>query len=206
MTIETTHFFPSPLEKIYIAELVKVAGFCYERGWTYGTAGNFSLRGSNGLLWQSPSGECKGELDASRFVAIRMEAGQVVNVAARPSLEMPVHRGIYLNVEGAQCVVHAHPPALVKQSMKRNRLDFSNQEMIKAFGLKDHLENLSIRIAPNPKPDEIWEFSETIDAYLNLSSSMVVLEGHGAYVWGKTPMQALAYLEAAEFLCQTASL
>src|SRR3954471_21567170 len=99
--------FPAPtaLQKVYLRELVGVAKACYDRGWSHGTAGNFSLRGRNGIVWQSPSGLNKGALDTAHFIAIDLGSTKPVTPqSARPSQEMPVHLGIYRTVPEAFAV------------------------------------------------------------------------------------------------------
>jgi ribulose-5-phosphate 4-epimerase/fuculose-1-phosphate aldolase len=198
---------PSPLEKVLLEELVRAAHLCYERGWSWGTAGNFSLRGSNGLIWQSPSGFHKGALDSKSFVAIDLISGLPRSpTGQKASLEMPVHRGIYLRCKGAKCVVHAHPPSLVKATLNRDSLVFSGHEMQKNLGCSDHTQVLSIDVSPNQTPEAMVDFADRMDPYLSRQASMIILKGHGAYVWGETPLQALGYMEAIEYLCLSQNL
>ena len=168
---------PTPLEKIMLRELANVAARCYDRGWSWGTAGNFSIRGQGRLIWQSPTGLCK-------------------------SAEMPVHAGIYKHVSEAKCVVHTHPPFAVLASRGKKELRFQNEEMTKALGLTSHTEILIIPVLPNGTPEEMKLYSPRVKGGVGDVAKVVVLEGHGVWAWGKTPMEALAYLEALEFLCR----
>lgn len=197
--------FPSALESVLLRELVRCAKACYDRGWSFGTAGNFSLRGSDGIMWQSPSGLNKGELNPDLFIPVHVATGEVVTPlkTLRPSLEMPVHIGIYRAVEGAHCVVHTHPPCVVKSSFLGKDLIFRGHEMQKTLGCKDHLETLRIPVVVNPTPDGMPAFMEQTRQYVIPGVPMVLLAGHGVYAWGKTPMEALSYVEGLEFLCQT---
>jgi methylthioribulose-1-phosphate dehydratase len=192
-------------QSVLLRELVRCAKACYDRGWSYGTAGNFSLRGSSGVLWQSPSGLNKGELNPELFIPVEVATGAVVLPlkTLRPSLEMPVHIGIYRAVNDAFSVVHTHPPAVVRRSLDGNDLVFKGQEMQKPLGSRDHLDTLRIPVVTNPTPEEMPAFMETTQDYILPGVPMVILAGHGVYAWGKTPMEALSYVEAVEFLCQT---
>src|SRR5687768_5319742 len=126
---------PSALEKALLRELVTVARRCYERGWSHGTAGNFSLRGRDGLVWQGPSGLNKGEIDPAQFIAIDQASDrQVAPVIVLPSGEMPSQLGAYRPVPRAKCVVHSHPPALVEASRSGDYLIFQGEEMQKHLG------------------------------------------------------------------------
>jgi len=194
---------PTPLEKSLLEELVSVARECYQRGWSWGTAGNFSLRGHDDLIWQSPSGVCKGNLRADHFVPIDLQTEKALQVSIHnASGEMPVHAGIYKVVPEARCVVHTHPPSLVRLSRGKNKLVFSNQEMAKALGLTSHTETLSISVLPNPTPTEMVHYSRKIKEGIGDIAKVVILEGHGVWAWGHSPIEALGYAEALDLLCQ----
>jgi methylthioribulose-1-phosphate dehydratase len=197
---------PTPYEEVLLRELAKVAKRCYERGWSHGTAGNFSLRGRDGLVWQSPSGLNKGELNPSLFLPIDLASARPVSpLPVRPSQEMAVHLGVYRAVPAAQArsVVHCHPPALVALSREGADLQFQGEEMQKHLGCKDHLEALRVPVVKNPSPAEMPAMADATAAHVNAKVPMVVLAAHGVYAWGQTPMEALSFIEAAEFLCQT---
>jgi ribulose-5-phosphate 4-epimerase/fuculose-1-phosphate aldolase len=194
---------PSALQKVYLNELSRVAARCYERGWSWGTAGNFSIRGSDGLIWQSPTGLCKGELRPELFVAVDLQSENAVESwTQKPSAEMPVHAGIYKAVADAGCVVHTHPPRAVAASKGRRFLEFKNEEMGKALGAKCHTHPVVIPILPNGTPEEMRAYSSRVAAGIPDIAKVLVLDGHGVWAWGKTPLEAMAYLEALEFLCQ----
>jgi len=195
---------PSALERVLLRELVRVAKVCYDRGWSFGTAGNFSLRGRGGIIWQSPSGLNKGDLDPEFFVPVDLQTAQVIGpLAVLPSLEMPVHLGAYRAVPEALCVVHTHPPHLVTASRSGEPLVFSGDEMQKPLGSVDHLQTLRIPVIRNVTPGEMPAMAERAGAEIAAGVPMLVLASHGVYAWGRTPLEALAYIEAAEFLCQT---
>ena len=194
---------PTPLEKILLRELANVAARCYDRGWSWGTAGNFSIRGQGSLIWQSPTGLCKGELRPDLFVAVDLKSEAAVEPwTQKPSAEMPVHAGIYKHVPEAMCVVHTHPPFAVMASRGKKELRFQNEEMAKALGLPSHTGVLSIPVLPNGTPEEMKLYSPRVKDGIGAVAKVVILEGHGVWAWGKTPMEALAYLEALEFLCR----
>ena len=197
--------YPSTLQGVYLRELVRCAKACYERGWSFGTAGNFSLRGEDGVAWQSPSGLNKGELNPDLFVPVEIATGAVVTPlkTLRPSLEMPVHIGVYRAVPEAVSVVHTHPRGIVTRSRAGRDLVFQGQEMQKALGCKDHLETLRVPVVANPTPEQMPAFMSETARYVVPGVPMIILAGHGVYAWGRSPMEALCYLEALEFLCQT---
>lgn len=195
---------PSGLEKVLLKELTRCAKACYDRGWSHGTAGNFSLRGRDGIVWQSPSGLNKGELDPAHFIPVELATAKVIwPEQVRPSAEMPVHVGIYRAVEHAMAVVHTHPPALVELSRPGKDLVFKGEEMQKHLGCKDHDETLKISVVENPSLKAMPKMVDGVAEHVNPKVPMIVLSSHGVYAWGKSPMEALSLLEAAEFLCRT---
>lgn len=197
---------PSVLDKVYLQELVKAAKACYDRGWSWGTAGNFSLRGKDGLIWQSPSGLNKGGLNPEHFIPVDLASGQIRTPSSpRPSQEMPVHLGIYRAVAAAKTVVHTHPPALVAASRAGYPLIFQGEEMQKHLGCKDHLEQLALPVLENPTPAQMPSLATRLGPSLDPRVPLVILAGHGVYAWGSSPLEALSIIEAAEFLCQTRS-
>ncbi len=206
MKTATQNPFPKPtaLEKVLLRELVRCAKSCYDRGWSWGTAGNFSLRGQNGIIWQSPTGLNKGALDPTLFIPVELATMQLVTPEKlRPSQEMPVHIGIFRAVPEAMAVVHTHSPNLVALSRSGKPIEFQGDEMQKHLGSKDHLEKCVIPVVKNPTPQEMPALADGIAPFIDRKVQMVVLATHGVYAWGKTPMEALSYIEAAEFLCQT---
>lgn len=195
---------PSALQHVLLKELVKCAKACYDRGWSHGTAGNFSLRGSNGIIWQSPSGLNKGELDPENFIPIDLASTQViVPVKVKPSAEMPVHLGVYKAVPEAMAVVHTHPPFAVAASRSGKDIVFQGDEMQKHLGCYSHTEVCQIPVIKNPTPDEMPALTVSLVKSVRSGVPMVVLATHGVYAWGATPMEALSYIEAVEFLCKT---
>lgn len=196
---------PSPLDRVLLGELAKVARLCYQRGWSYGTAGNFSLRGSGGLIWQSPSGLHKGSLNPQSFVPVDLALGdQVSPQGAKPSLEMPIHLAVYRALPVAKSVVHAHPPAFVMASRHRKALRFQGEEMQKALGIPDHCYEILIDILPNPLVSEVAMLANQLQSVISERLPLVALSGHGIYAWGSTPLEAFVRIEALEFLCKTA--
>jgi methylthioribulose-1-phosphate dehydratase len=201
--------FPQPtaLQKVMLRELVKSAALCYEHGWSHGRAGNFSVRGSGGLFWQSPAGTAKAELDPALFVPMFLETVRPATpVSARPSNETAIHAGIYRVVPAAKAIVHSHPPYLVAASRAGADLVFQGEEMQKHLGCRDHHETVRVPVAANPRPENLAAMAHDVARYVKPGIHVIVLAGHGAYAWGATPSEALGTLETLEFLCRTRNL
>lgn len=195
--------FQTPLVKSLLHEMTLVARHCYERGWSYGTAGNFSVLAQN-VIWQSPTGWCKGNLRPEAFIPVDLETSvPLIPDGRKPSAEMPVHLGIYKGRAEARCVVHAHPLAVVRRTKTDAELMFTGEELAKHLGLSSHKMTLTIPHYENPTPEEMVHLTKDVQGWAQKSalSKMVILRGHGVYAWGATPYEALSYIEALEHLC-----
>jgi methylthioribulose-1-phosphate dehydratase len=193
---------PSALDQRYLTELSEVAKRCYERGWCAGTAGNFSLRGQSGIVWLSPSGVRKGDLTANLFIALGLEDAKPISPeSGKASAEAPLHVGIYRANPNAKSVVHVHPPAVTKLSFNAKNLVFEGKEMQKALGLPGHEEKLDIPVIANTQ--DMDALGKNAVKILNAKAPVVILAGHGVYGFGKSPQEALNFIEGLEFLCAT---
>jgi methylthioribulose-1-phosphate dehydratase len=190
---------PTGFEAALLRELVGVAARCYERGWTAGTAGNFSLRVHPNLMWISQSGVCKGELRWDRFIPLDIADGiQTIEANYRkPSDESALHAAILRQVPTARAVVHVHPQSIVSASLRPNGLEFEGLEMEKALGIPTHAATLSIPVVDNTQ--DIVGLAQAMKLQSNLP--VLMLRGHGVYAWGSTPQQALNYVEGLDHLC-----
>ena len=65
---------PSPLTAILLKDLCQLAKHAYLQGWTPATAGNFSIKESDRIVWMSPSGKDKGNLQANQFIAVDLQS------------------------------------------------------------------------------------------------------------------------------------
>ena len=177
-----------------------VARTCYDRGWSWATAGNFSVRGHDGLIWMSPSGVSKGQLRPDAFLPVDLQSGEVVRPEASPvSIDVALHRGLYKNFPGIRCVAHAHLPAMMRVSMKEGVLRFRGNEFQKALGCPDPEQSLLIPLVPRPHSSPT--LGDEIPRLVDPGVPLLALAGHGAYAWGASPDETLRRLEALEALC-----
>lgn len=199
-------FYPTPLDKQYLKEICQKVSIVAQRGWLYGTAGNFSLRsGSGDRFYISPSGVDKSCLSWEQFIAID-QMGQPLNSSIQKvSAEVLIHMQIMALFRQAKVVVHAHTPFLVRQTNQtaKKSLVFVDQEILKAFGCSSPREKVVLPVAPNPAPLEMSDFIHTMAQYCQRQCQAIVFKSHGAYCWGKDVEEAFARLEILEYLCQS---
>lgn len=77
---------------------------------------------------------------------------------------------------------------------------FSNQEIIKAFGLWE--EDAQFRIPIIPNFAHIPTLAKAFADHVHGDAGAVLIRNHGITVWGKDVLEAKKFLEACEFLCQ----
>jgi L-fuculose-phosphate aldolase len=87
--------------------IVRVAKRLDEKGILTSTDGNLSARLPDGGTLITPSGSCKGQLEAEKLVRLFRDGSPR---SGRPSSEIALHRMIYARRPDVQAIVHAHPP------------------------------------------------------------------------------------------------
>jgi len=85
--------------------LVTLAASLFARGYSVGSAGNISVRVTDGYL-MTPTNSCLGRLDAARLS--RLDTGFKHVGGDPPSKEVFMHRAFYQARPGAGAVVHLH--------------------------------------------------------------------------------------------------
>lgn len=87
----------------------------YEQHLTTTSGGNISVRDAEGCIWITPGGIDKGNLLPEDIVRILPDG--TFEGRHRPSLEAPIHLGIYRIRPDVHAVLHAHPAALLAYSL-----------------------------------------------------------------------------------------
>jgi ribulose-5-phosphate 4-epimerase/fuculose-1-phosphate aldolase len=99
------------------AELVAVARSLFDRGYSFGTAGNLSVRAGDTIL-VTPTGSSLGSLAADALARID-SAGNIIG-EIRPSKEAHFHLAIYRARPQCAAVVHLHSTYATAVSCLRN--------------------------------------------------------------------------------------
>jgi ribulose-5-phosphate 4-epimerase/fuculose-1-phosphate aldolase len=87
------------------ALLVELAASLFQRGYSVGSAGNISVKLSDGYLI-TPTNSCLGRLSAGRLS--RLDTGFAHVGGDKPSKEVFMHRAFYMARPEAGAVVHLH--------------------------------------------------------------------------------------------------
>ncbi|HXP78719.1 MAG TPA: methylthioribulose 1-phosphate dehydratase [Verrucomicrobiae bacterium] len=188
------------------ASLAEIGRSFYQRGWLFGTSGNFSAVVSERPLRLAitPTGLDKGALDAQQFLEID-EAARVVRGNGLPSAETGLHLAI-VRVRGAGAVLHTHSmwSTLLSDSFAADGVvALEGFEMLK--GLRDvrtHEHREILPILENSQ--DTSQLAEQVQSLLKRDPAVhgFLLRRHGLYTWGKDLAEAKRHVEVLEFLLE----
>jgi methylthioribulose-1-phosphate dehydratase len=179
----------------------------YERGWVFGTSGNFSA-----VLSEQPirlaitaSSVHKGTLDPSQILVVD-EIGHVTSGKGHPSAETLLHLEV-VRARGAGAILHTHSvwsTILSDLHGADGGLAISGYEMLKGLdGVRTHEHREWIPIVPNDQdmPQLAQKVRRTLER--DTASHAFLLHRHGLYTWGQTLADAQRHVEILEFLLET---
>lgn len=169
-------------------------------GWVPSLGGNISIRMESGEIAITRSGGRKGFLDRDGVIRVDLQA-RVLTDGDRPSAETKLHCQIYREIPWANAVLHGHsvPATVLSRLVQGEAIALTGYEMLKAFeGQTTHETSLSLPLFDNDQ--DMDRLARAVGPLLSGSIPGYVLRGHGVYVWGRDAEQAIANLEALEFL------
>ncbi|MGG3938538.1 methylthioribulose 1-phosphate dehydratase [Anoxybacillus kestanbolensis] len=186
------------------AELAEVKRELAARDWFMATSGNLSLKVSDEPLTflVTASGKDKRKETAEDFLLVGANGQPVEATHLKPSAETLLHVEIY-NKTSAGCVLHVHTVdnnIISEWYGEEGEVVFTNQEIIKAFGLWE--EDAAFRIPIIPNFAHIPTLAKAFADHVHEDRGAVLIRNHGITVWGKDAFEAKKFLEACEFLCQ----
>jgi ribulose-5-phosphate 4-epimerase/fuculose-1-phosphate aldolase len=88
-----------------IQELIAVSRSMFERGYSFGTAGNVSIRIGE-TVFSTPTGSSLGTLTTERIARCNLDGK--VSGPNKPTKELPFHLAVYRARPGSYAVVHLH--------------------------------------------------------------------------------------------------
>lgn len=114
--------------------VLKCAREIYKSGMVTGTWGNVSVRVTEKkLMIITPSGMDYETLEAEDMVLLDFN-GQVLEGKYRPSIETPLHRGIYQQRSDINAIVHVHSPYAVAFAVARKNIPVILEETAQVVG------------------------------------------------------------------------
>jgi len=188
------------------AGLAEIGRNFYERGWVFGTSGNFSAVVSKDPLRLAitSTGLDKGDLDAKHFLEID-ERARVVRGDGKPSAETGLHLAI-VRTRGAGAVLHTHSlwsTVLSDAHAAAGALTIEGFEMLKGLeGVQTHQHRETLPIFENSQ--DIAQLATQVQKRLESDPSIhgFLLRRHGLYTWGRDLAEAKRHVEILEFLLE----
>ena len=186
-------------------DLAAIGRRFYDRGWVYGTSGNFSavLKERPLRLVVTASSVHKGTLKSSQFLEIDERGERVGKGDAKPSAETLLHTEI-VKRRKARAVLHTHSvwaTILSESAPDQAGVAIEGFEMLKGLdGVETHQHREWIPIIDNDQ--DMSRLARAVGKVLdeNPTAHAFLLRRHGLYTWGKTLADAERHVEILEFL------
>lgn len=186
--------------------LAEIGRSFYERGWVFGTSGNFSAVVSEQPLRLAitPTGLDKGALDPQLLLEIDEQA-RVVRGDGKPSAETGLHLAI-VRTRGAGAVLHTHSlwsTLLSDVFAAEEAVPLEGFEMLKGLrGIQTHEHREVLPIFENCQ--DIAQLAAQVKARLQSDAAVhgFLLRRHGLYTWGQDLAEAKRHAEVLEFLLE----
>ncbi len=177
-------------EQLLRKQMVEVGRRMYRKGLVVATEGNISVRLAPQRILMTPTGAWKGFLNPSDMVAVDLN-GRVAKPGQGPSMEYPMHRGIYRARADVRAIVHAHPPVATGFAVAGVPLD----EPILAEAV---LVLGPVPVVPYATP-ATEALPESIAPYAAKHNALL-LGNHGAVTMGRDLNEAYGRMEVLEHL------
>ena len=179
------------------AEICRVGGSLYARGYVHASAGNISVRTDGGFLI-TPTDACLGTLDAARLAEVDTRGEQIAG--DRASKTLALHRRIYATDPEARCVIHTHATHTVALTLAGA---WSNDDVVPPITPYFVMKVGHVPVIPYDRPGApavAQRVSEAIRRYGDAGTPIraVMLARLGPNVWHDTPGAAMAVLEELE--------
>jgi len=178
-------------EQILRKQMVEVGRRMYRKGLVVATEGNLSVRVAPQRVLMTPTGAWKGFLSPADMVVVDLDGRVHQAGQRRPSMEFPMHRGIYRVRADVRAIVHAHPPAATGFAVAGIPLDQPVlAEAVLVLG--------PVPVVPyaTPATDAL---PEAIAPYA-VKHQALLLGNHGAVTMGRDLWEAYARMEILEQL------
>ncbi len=187
-------------------EMAKICRQIYEKGLTYSTGGNVSVRLSEDEFLIKPADFCFGDLKAQDFIIIN-SAGEVLKgpKGNRPSSETPMHLAVYRDLDEINAVIHAHSPYTLVFATMGESIEPATTFAEEELGL--------VPVAPYEEPgtqelaESVAKALKSVESHLsppaNTPAIACLLEKHGVLVAGKNLLQTFYALESLETTART---
>jgi len=184
------------------AEICRVGRSLFERGYVHATAGNISLRLTDGGYLMTPTDACLGLLAPERLARLDAQGRQISG--ERASKAVFLHRRIYETstdtATPARCIIHTHSAHLVACSLLADPAQDELLAPITPYFVMKVGRVPHIAYHRPGAPEAADAVAHTIARYAAAGRPIraVMLARLGPNVWHDTPAAAMAALEELE--------
>ncbi|MCA9244826.1 MAG: methylthioribulose 1-phosphate dehydratase [Phycisphaerales bacterium] len=184
--------------------LRETARLFYDRGWAFGTSGNYSVvldRDPLRLLITA-SGRDKRALSNDDFVIVDADGHAIDPSQPRPSAETLLHCVLAAR-PNIGAVLHTHSIwNTLLSSVSDEAVTIAGYEMLKGLaGVETHETTIAIPVFENTQdiPALAGELQTRLAGGEGPSHGFL-MRGHGLYTWGRDLAEARRHIEVLEFL------
>ncbi len=168
-------------------EIIQTGKMLYDKGLTFATSGNISVRSEDGILITA-SGTALGMLKETDIVLIDFEGKEIYG--GKASSEKMLHVEIYKLRPDVNAIIHTHPVYLTSFAACRKPLN----EPIMSENI---LYFEDIPVSKYSMPSSIDLAKNTAQYFIN--RDVVMMANHGAVAAGINLKQAFLKMETAEY-------
>jgi len=177
-------------------EIVEVGRRLWQKGFVAANDGNITCRIDDNFVLTTPTGVSKGFMTPDMIVKVDMD-GNATEGYLKPSSEIFVHLMIYKERPDVKAVLHAHPPFATAFAVA----GISLEHPILPEAIL-HLDGVPLSPYGTPGTPELVE---AIRPYIR-NRNAVLLENHGAFTVGDTPLHAYYRMETLEHFAKISLL
>ena len=98
-------------------QLVEIGKKIADKRLVVGPGGNISARAGN-IIYMKASGICFEEAKVSDYIGVDLKTGKIVDGSKKPTCEIAMHLGCYLERKDVSAVVHTHAPIATAVGMQ----------------------------------------------------------------------------------------
>jgi 3-dehydro-4-phosphotetronate decarboxylase len=178
-------------------DIVRVGRSLFERAYVHSTAGNISVRLSDGFLI-TPTDACLGFLHEDRLARLDITGHQTSG--DRASKTLALHRSIYDAEPSARCVIHSHSTHLVALTLSGIwRSDDILPPITPYYAMKvGHVPMIPYHVPGDAQIAALIAQSIVAAKARDKPIRAVMIERLGPNVWHQSLTQAMALLEELE--------
>jgi len=175
-------------EREYRDDIIRIGRLVFEKGWVASNDGNITIRLDEERILSTPTGMCKGMMEADDLIVIDRK-GRKISGRRERTTEINMHLTIYDLRPDIRAVVHAHPPVATGFATAGKSLSLALlPEVVISFGC--------IPLAEYGLPGT----QALTEPMLPLipKHNAILMANHGAVCYGEDVFQAYFRMETVE--------